>query len=153
MNLALVSKEEAIKGPIMPVDFPLPDGLIEEMERIMRENNGIGLAAPQVGFYQALFIFDMGKGGDGLTVVCNPRLSVLSYKKYVWTAEGCLSLPNQLFNLPRWESVRLEGQDQDGKHFSWNLRGQIATVVQHETEHILGKLIDGSTRDGYGQAG
>lgn len=141
MHLSLVSPEEAIKPVESVKNFPVDPELIKEMERVMHENGGIGLAAPQVGVSLAIFIFDVGAG---TRVICNPRITILTEKKSGYREEGCLTLPGQRHHVWRANSIRLDFQRPDGEFDWWNCQGILAQVVMHEVEHILGRLIDGS---------
>lgn len=140
----LVSPAEAIKECLPVMDFPLDPKLIAEMRSVMVANSGVGLAAPQIGVYLKLFVFQM-KPKLPFFVVCNPKMSVLKLE-YSVAKEGCLSLPGARYDVARWNSIRLDAQDENGKEFWWHLRWDIARVVQHEISHLQGELIDGTKR-------
>lgn len=111
--------------------------LKEDMTRIMREKNGVGLAANQVGLPLRIFIMDTG---EGVQMCVNPKI----LQHHAGTSidmEGCLSLPNTLAMKERWEQIRVSFHDEFGKHHVKNYRGILATIFQHESDHIDGKTI------------
>lgn len=136
--MKLVSLEETKSRDCVPVTFPLDPKLIEEMFQIMKDNNGIGLAAPQVGIFQQFFLLNVG---NVKRVVCNPVMSVLSQKKE-HGIEGCLTCPGEQFEIVRFSSVALEGFDESGIYFKWSAaKGLLGKAVQHEMHHLDGRCI------------
>ncbi len=131
-----------IKPPLPKVkfsvdEFPLKRELISEMLRVMKENNGIGLAAPQVGIDQPFFVGQVGKDPF---VVAEPFLELLN-PLLVYGVEGCLSLPGLKVNVPRYTTIRLYGRDENGVEIDWICKGLLARVIQHECDHLQGRLI------------
>jgi peptide deformylase len=118
--------------------------LIERMEHLMIDAQGVGLAATQVGVLRRLFVFDPNE--EGPRVVVNPRIADLS-KSRETDEEGCLSLQGVRVPVERSTSVTLEGQDENGDPVSWELEGLSARVVQHELDHLDGVLIIDRTDD------
>jgi peptide deformylase len=112
--------------------------LVERMEHLMQDAQGVGLAATQVGVLRRLFVFDPDE--EGARVVVNPRIADLS-KSRETDEEGCLSLQGVRVPVERSTSVTLEGQDANGDAVSWQLEGLSARVVQHELDHLDGVLI------------
>jgi peptide deformylase len=112
--------------------------LVERMEHLMVDAQGVGLAATQVGVLRRLFLFDPNE--EGPRVVVNPRIADLS-KSRETDEEGCLSLQGVRVPVERATSVTLEGQDANGDAVSWELEGLSARVVQHELDHLDGVLI------------
>ncbi len=124
---------------------PALQRLIAEMAVTMVQYVGVGLAAPQVG--QGLSLFLMGLPREGgtreegveVTVVINPKVrSIRSEKETAW--EGCLSVPGLRGEVPRHKKIELSGLDQDGKPFTRRYAGFPARVVQHEMDHLQGKV-------------
>ena len=121
--------------------------LISDMLDTMRAANGAGLAAPQIGVDLQLVVF----GGSAVnprypdrplvpaTVLLNPVISPLDdTMDEDW--EGCLSVPGLRGVVPRWSRIRYSGYDQYGDAMDRSVEGFHARVVQHECDHLLGKL-------------
>ena len=110
--------------------------LVDGMLETMYEAPGVGLAANQVGVQKRLFVYDVG---DGPSVVINPVLSDLSGE---WIHhEGCLSVPDLWWDIPRAKEVRLTGLDLDGDEIQIDADELLARVFQHETDHLDGYLL------------
>lgn len=109
--------------------------LVDMMEVIMRSSNGIGLAAPQLGIHQRLFVYD---GGDGFQAVINPK--ILQRKGSQVGVEGCLSMPGLYGDVERANAVVIKGIDQYGKPVRIRAEGLTARVIQHENDHLDGIL-------------
>jgi len=110
--------------------------LLAEMLVLMRVHNGIGLAAPQVGLRQRLFVAEIE--GCPLCVV-NPTIRVLAGEAAL--CEGCLSLPGVAVNVTRPDYIVASGYDERGWKQHWPAIGLGARVIQHETDHLNGVLI------------
>jgi peptide deformylase len=113
--------------------------LVERMTQLMRDANGVGLAATQVGVIRRVFVFQPDAESDPVAVV-NPVLAESS-DEVVVEDEGCLSLVGVQMPVERPVSVRLEGRDLDGGELSFELSDHTARVVQHEIDHLDGVLI------------
>src|SRR4051794_7873197 len=107
--------------------------LVERMRLLMRDANGVGLAATQVGVLRRLFVFQRADGEDA-TAVVNPRLAGRA-DEVGTDDEGCLSLRGVLVPVERSATVTLEGQDDSGGDLRFELDGLAARVVQHELDH------------------
>lgn len=128
--------------------------LVGDMFQTMRDADGAGLAAPQIGIDLQLVIF----GTDAVnprypdaplvprTVLCNPVIEPLSDEEEDgW--EGCLSVPGMRGVVPRWKKIRYSGFDQYGDRIDRVAEGFHARVVQHECDHLIGKLYPMRVRD------
>jgi peptide deformylase len=113
--------------------------LAERMKVLMREAQGVGLAATQVGALQRMFVFQPGEDAEARAIV-NPAIVERSGETDV-DDEGCLSLQRVLVPVERNVRVRLEGKDVDGSDVSFELDDMGARVVQHELDHLDGILI------------
>ncbi len=115
--------------------------LILSMEETMRSQRaGIGIAAPQVGVGLRLALVDVSarmKGAKRLVLV-NPRIMDVKQEKI--SREGCMSLPEYTGNLKRYDWVRLVWQDASGKTLEGDFSGIEAVCIQHEVDHLDGKL-------------
>lgn len=120
--------------PVLSVNEDVVD-LVAHMERIMRAANGVGLAAPQLGILQRIFIYDTG---DGFQAVVNPK--ILGRKGEQVGIEGCLSIPGLQGDVVRANEVVVKGTDQFGKPVRIRSEGLTARVIQHENDHLDGIL-------------
>lgn len=120
--------------PVLNVSEDVAE-LVGQMERIMRAANGIGLAAPQLGILQRIFVYDVG---DGFQAIINPK--VLQRKGEQIGNEGCLSIPGLQGDVLRANEVVVKGTDQFGKPIRIRGEGLAARVIQHENDHLDGVL-------------
>ncbi len=103
---------------------------------------GVGLAAPQVGELRRLVVVDLSVGQDSaqLHVLVNPVIEVLEGEK-IELEEGCLSLPGVFEKVSRYQQARVRALNIKGKEIFLDAQGKLARVLQHEIEHLDGKLI------------
>jgi peptide deformylase len=120
--------------------------LLERMIVLMRDAQGVGLAATQVGILRRLFVFDPGEEDGGPRAVVNPWIVDRATETDTET-EGCLSLQGVRVPVERSMHLTLEGQDRDGNAVRWELEGLGARVAQHELDHLDGVLILDRTDD------
>jgi peptide deformylase len=113
--------------------------LVERMSHLMREAQGVGLAATQVGVLRRLFVFQPN-GDEEVQAVVNPELEELSDERAIEN-EGCLSLQGVSVPVERHCRVTLVGRAPTGEEARWELSGLGARVVQHELDHLDGTLI------------
>jgi len=115
--------------------------LIDDMIDTMRENNGIGLAAPQVGVLLRVVVCeytDEETEEVHQTILVNPEITA---KEGEWMAEeGCLSIPGYVGTVPRAERVAVKGKDRHGKDVKIKTDTMLAHILQHEIDHLDGKL-------------
>ena len=126
--------------PIENIDGTIQK-LIEDMALTMYKAPGVGLAAIQVGFDRSLLVYDISPGEEkkSLQVLINPRI-VSSEGSTISENEGCLSVPDFRADVKRAVSVLVEGFDREGKELQIEAEGILATVLQHEIDHLNGKL-------------
>jgi peptide deformylase len=142
-----------IAQPVHAFDTPALHALIDDMFETMRAANGAGLAAPQIGVDLALVIFGFGANlryPDAPpvpeTVLINPQIEPLSdAEEEGW--EGCLSVPGLRAVVPRFARIRYIGFDAHGRRIEREAEGFHARVVQHECDHLIGKLYPMRVRD------
>jgi peptide deformylase len=117
--------------------------VIEAMVATMHQAKGVGLAAPQVGINRRFFVCDVG---DGPMVIINPRIIKKSGSESL--EEGCLSIPEVAVMVNRPEKITVQYMDENNQMMKMACDGLLARVVQHETDHLDGKLIvDYATED------
>lgn len=129
-NPVLRKRSKAIKKIDQKIRL-LIDGMIETMLAAP----GIGLAAPQVGELIRLIVVDIG---EGAFAIVNPKIVKRSGKQTF--VEGCLSLPNLEGPVERASRILVTGMNGQGKPWSLDAEGLLATVIQHEVDHLDGKL-------------
>jgi peptide deformylase len=113
--------------------------LVERLEHLLRDANGLGLAATQVGVLRRVFAFLPDPEQEPVVVV-NPRFSSTSDERESDT-EGCLSLQGVVIPVERHAGLTLEGKDPAGKDVRLELEGLPARIAQHELDHLDGVLI------------
>jgi len=112
--------------------------LVEDMTETMYSANGIGLAATQVNVHKRLLVLDVSEEQDQPLVYINPE--ILSQSGEQNQEEGCLSVPGIYASIKRAEYVTVKAQNTDGKIFEEQLEGLHAVCVQHEMDHLIGRL-------------
>ncbi len=124
--------------------------LVDRMRELMKDANGVGLAATQVGVLRRVFVFSPEE--DVVAVLVNPELVRKSDEIDV-DDEGCLSMQGIAIPVERPVSVRIEGHDEHGKEVAFDLEGLAARIAQHELDHLDGTLIlDRTTPEGRREA-
>jgi len=115
--------------------------LIDDMMETMVEYYGVGLAAPQVHESLAIAVIEShGPRGDiPMTVLVNPEVTVLD-ETFIDDWEGCLSIPDFRGRVPRWRKLRVDALDRHGAKFQIVTEGFFARVIQHEFDHLSGKV-------------
>jgi peptide deformylase len=110
--------------------------LISAMLDTMYEHKGVGLAAPQVGINQQIFVVDVG---DGPVVVVNPK--IIKRKGSSDLEEGCLSIPGITVNVKRPQKIVVQYLDENSQPVEKEISSMLARVFQHENDHLQGRLI------------
>jgi peptide deformylase len=123
--------------PVEQFDAAL-EKLIADMFETMYEAPGIGLAASQVDVHRRLIIMDVSEDRSQPLVFINPE--ILQREGAAKTEEGCLSVPGVYDDVERAARVRVRAQDQTGAVFERDLDGVVAVCLQHEMDHLEGKL-------------
>jgi peptide deformylase len=136
--------DKRLRDPGLPVtDFGADfQKLVEDMAETMYAAPGVGLAATQIGEAKRLFIIDVATGDDepsDLRVFVNPE--ILERVGDVRWEEGCLSFPGVHEEIDRAERVKVRAQDREGKPFELEADGLLAIAIQHENDHLDGKLM------------
>ena len=112
--------------------------LVEDMTETMYSANGIGLAATQVNVHKRLLVLDISEDQDQPRVYINPE--ILSQSGEQTHEEGCLSVPGIYANMKRAENITVRAQDIEGNSFEEQLEELHAVCVQHEMDHLVGRL-------------
>ncbi len=127
-------------------DYPELKKLLDDMYETMYASEGVGLAAPQIGRNDRIVVIDADPlaenhpecAGRKMTLI-NPEIEILDGEK-ISRAEGCLSLPGLSENVTRVEHIRLKWMDENFTPHDEEISGFLARIVQHECDHLEGKL-------------
>jgi len=112
--------------------------LVADMAETMYTAPGIGLAATQVDVHKQLIVIDVSERRDSLVVLINPEIVDASGVSDI--EEGCLSVPGIYDTLERAERVKVRAYDQNGNPFTLEAQGLLAVCIQHEMDHLKGKV-------------
>jgi len=113
---------------------------LDAMTKTMREHNGVGIAASQVGSPKNMFVMQLPSAKEP-TYVINPEVYSLGPERVV-SVEGCLSIPGKQFMLSRYFQIGIHYQDVEGNRKTMMAAGLKAFIIQHELDHLHGGLID-----------
>jgi peptide deformylase len=123
--------------PVAVFDAALKQ-LAADMLETMYAAPGVGLAATQVNVHRELLVLDVSEDKDQPMILVNPRI-VASEGSQTYQ-EGCLSVPGIFADVDRAEHIRVEAQDIDGERIAFDADGLLAVCIQHEMDHLVGKL-------------
>jgi peptide deformylase len=115
--------------------------LSEDMLFTMYEADGIGLAASQVDVHIRLIVMDISESRDEPRIFVNPEVEILENKSHFSFKEGCLSVPGFYEEISRPDKIKLSWQDVDGKSHTSFPEGLLTVCIQHEIDHLEGKLM------------
>ena len=115
--------------------------MIDQMASTMYDAPGVGLAAIQVGWDKSVLIFDISSSDQdrSLQVLINPRI-IDQEGEIISENEGCLSVPEFKADVKRYASILVQGVDREGRPLELEAQGMLAIILQHETDHLKGKL-------------
>jgi peptide deformylase len=131
-------KLHTVAKPVQAVDARIKK-LIGDMLETMYEANGVGLAATQVDVHERLIVIDVSEQRDAPLVLINPELIWASAERQV-SDEGCLSVPGVYDGVERAAAVKVSALDGDGRSRTIEAEGMLAVCIQHEMDHLLGKV-------------
>jgi peptide deformylase len=127
-----------VAKPVADVNQRLSQ-LVSDMFETMYEAAGIGLAATQVDVHERIIVMDTSEGRDQPVVLINPEL-VQRSESMSFRDEGCLSVPATYDKVARHEQVTVRALDRDGQPFEMDCEGLAAVCVQHEMDHLIGRV-------------
>jgi peptide deformylase len=125
--------------PIETFDEELKN-LTDDMFETMHSANGIGLAATQIGIAKQVAVIDISPEKNEPLVIINPEIQILDSSKTEDYDEGCLSVPGFFETISRPSDIKLSYQDLNGKKQEMKPEGLLTKVVQHELDHLNGRL-------------
>jgi len=124
-------------APVTVFDAALKT-LAADMLETMYEAPGIGLAATQVNVHKQLIVLDVTEEKNQPLVLINPK--IIEHEGSQTYQEGCLSVPGIYADVDRADRIRIEAQDVEGKSITIDADGLLAVCIQHEMDHLIGKL-------------
>ncbi len=124
-------------APVEVVDDAVRQ-LLDDLLETMYAAPGIGLAATQVDVHRRVLVLDISEERDQPLALINPE--ILADEGHCESEEGCLSVPEYTELVPRAEKIRLRALDRDGNSFEMDADGLLAICIQHEMDHLEGKL-------------
>lgn len=132
--------DERLRIKAKPVTEVTPEiqQLIDDMIETMYAEEGIGLAATQVDFHQRIVVIDVSENREQVYVIINPE--VISKEGEAGIEEGCLSVPDARGFVSRCETIKIKALDREGQPYEIDADGLLAICIQHEMDHLDGKL-------------
>lgn len=124
-------------APVTVFDLALKK-LAEDLAETMYAAPGVGLAASQVDVHKQVIVVDVSERRDSLVTLVNPEIIESSGVSDI--EEGCLSVPGIYDTVPRAERVKVRAWDADGKAFTLEAQGLLSVCIQHEMDHLKGKV-------------
>ena len=131
-------KLHKVAKPVQAVDARIQT-LISDMLETMYDANGIGLAATQVDVHERLVVIDVSEERNEPLVLINPEITWASAEKQI-NDEGCLSVPGIYDGVERASAIKVKALDRDGQSREIEADGLLAVCIQHEMDHLLGKV-------------
>ena len=127
-----------VARPVQAVDARLRR-LVDDMLETMYDAEGVGLAATQVDVHERVIVIDVSETHDEPLVLINPEI-VAASEEMIFSDEGCLSVPAVYDKVQRHARVSVRALGRDGEPFEFDADGLLAVCVQHEMDHLLGKV-------------
>ncbi|MFB1030081.1 peptide deformylase [Thauera phenylacetica] len=131
------SRLHTVAAPVARVDDQIRK-LVADMAETMYEAPGIGLAATQVDVHKRIVVIDVSEDKSGLMALINPEILERSGEQVC--EEGCLSVPGIYEKVSRAERVKVRALNEKGESFEFEADGLLAVCVQHEIDHLDGKV-------------
>jgi peptide deformylase len=126
-----------LAAPVAEVDDRIRK-LVDDMAETMYAAPGIGLAATQVDVHKRVIVIDISDKRDDLLVLINPE--IIAFEGKAIHEEGCLSVPGIFDKVQRAEHITLRALGRDGQSFTMEADGLLAVCIQHEMDHLIGKV-------------
>jgi peptide deformylase len=131
------SRLYTVAAPVAQVDDAVR-ALVDDMAATMYAAPGIGLAATQVNVHKQVIVMDISESKDQLLVLINPE--IVESSGQIECEEGCLSVPGIYEKVSRAAEIRVRALDRDGNVFEFDASGLLAVCVQHEMDHLKGRV-------------
>jgi len=132
--------DKRLRTVAAPVDEVTPkiQAIVDDMLETMYDEKGVGLAATQADIHLRIVVMDCSEHGDTPIVMINPEIT--ASEGSVQNEEGCLSVPGTYASVERAEKITVKALDRDGNSFEFDATDLLAVCVQHELDHLIGKL-------------
>jgi len=127
-----------VAKPVQVVDDRIRQ-LVRDMAETMYDAPGVGLAATQVDVHERVVVIDVSEESNNLLVLINPEITWKSDEQQVYE-EGCLSVPGVYDEVKRSARIHVRALNEQGEPFEFDAEGLLAVCVQHELDHLLGKV-------------
>ena len=127
-----------VAKPVQAVDDRIRQ-LVRDMAETMYDAPGVGLAATQVDVHERVVVIDVSEDGNDLIVLINPEITWKSDEVQVYE-EGCLSVPGVYDEVERSARIRVRALNEQGETYEFDAEGLLAVCVQHELDHLMGKV-------------
>jgi len=131
-------KLHTVAKPVQEIDARIRT-LVADMLETMYDANGIGLAATQVNVHERVVVMDVSESLNEPIVLINPTITWMSAER-IKGEEGCLSVPGIYDGVERAAAIKVTAQDADGNHQEMEAEGLLAVCIQHELDHLMGKV-------------
>ena len=131
-------KLHTVAKPVQEIDDRIRT-LVADMLETMYDANGIGLAATQVNVHERVVVMDVSESRNEPIVLINPTITWMSAER-IKGEEGCLSVPGIYDGVERAAAIKVSAQDADGNHQEMEADGLLAVCIQHELDHLMGKV-------------
>ena len=131
-------KLHTVAKPVQAIDTRIRT-LVKDMIETMYDANGIGLAATQVNVHERLVVIDVSENRGEPIVLINPTITWMGDER-IKGEEGCLSVPGIYDGVERATAIKVSAQDADGNSLELEAEGLLAVCVQHELDHLMGKV-------------
>ncbi|MEY4340899.1 MAG: Peptide deformylase [Pseudomonadota bacterium] len=131
-------KLHTVAKPVQEIDARIRT-LVADMLETMYDANGIGLAATQVNVHERVVVMDVSESRNEPIVLINPTIAWMSAER-IKGEEGCLSVPGIYDGVERAAAIKVTAQDADGNHQEMEAEGLLAVCIQHELDHLMGKV-------------
>ena len=131
-------KLHTVAKPVAAVDERIRR-LVDDMLETMYEADGVGLAATQVDVHERVLVIDTSNDRDAPRVLINPEV-ISTSAEFIEGEEGCLSVPLIYDKVPRHSRVTVRALGRDGEPYEFEADGLLAVCVQHEMDHLMGKM-------------
>jgi peptide deformylase len=132
------SRLHKVAKPVLQVDARIRK-IVADMAETMYDAPGVGLAATQVDIHERIVVIDVSDDQNDLMVFINPEIIWASPEKKSWR-EGCLSVPDYYDEVERPAEIRVKALNIEGKEFEMDADGLLAVCLQHELDHLQGKV-------------
>jgi peptide deformylase len=126
-----------VAAPVAEIDDDIRT-LVDDMFDTMKDEKGIGLAATQINVHKRVVVMDVSEEQDDPKVFINPE--IIAKEGSTISEEGCLSVPNNYAKVDRAEKITVKALNKEGESFELDAEGLLAICIQHELDHLQGKL-------------